>query len=203
MNALMGLLVAHSVAGKKLPSKDRSRLMLTSALLPAPGIAGVLTPMALAQKEVAEHERRQAQSDLSARGEAAQKLLQAFADAAVAVIKGVGDRERPLTIAQMQALASGFSKQSDVVELVKVGAVQPVVVSVDEKVSLHFGVPLADGLELATTALASEVLEAGLIGELTLLIRDLRDSRHGSLVISRGVSSAPPPEGDFRPPSAG
>ncbi len=162
MNGFMGLLVAHSVAGKKLPSKDRSRLLLTSALLPAPGVAGVLMPMALAQKEVAEHERRVAQSAASTQADAAQKMLQAIADAAKQVLD---DPQSPQGSAStLSALASAFSLLPNVAELVAAGLVRPVVVKGQgSEVQLEFGTAPVASAGDAWQAVGLQVKNANLV----------------------------------------
>lgn len=125
---MMGLLIAHSVAGKKLQGQQRTKALLTSALVPAQGIAGILTPMALTQKEVAEQERRtlqdlrSAESAASLQGKhAANTALQALAEAAASLAK-----EHPPSARVIRALAAAFSARPEIKELIEKGLVTPI-----------------------------------------------------------------------------
>jgi len=59
---MMGFLIANS-RGKKLSKSVRNRNALLSAFIPGDNFAGLLTPMALVDKEVAIQERKELSDD--------------------------------------------------------------------------------------------------------------------------------------------
>ena len=58
----MGFLIAHQ-RGKDLDKKDRNKNSLLSAFVPSDNIAGILTPLALVDKEVAKKEKSEVESE--------------------------------------------------------------------------------------------------------------------------------------------
>ncbi len=187
---MMGLLIAHSVAGKKLQGQQRTRALLTSAIVPAQGIAGVLTPMALAGKEVADVERRQAQATLqtetanaAASREATAKVVSAFAATLAAASKQTG---APLSL--LHQMADEFSKREEIQALVNSGRLKPVEVGLADgsKVTLGNGVVPV----LAIQELLEHNFSAPVRAGIAAFVRAALDANDG--LVARAPSDSPP-----------